>query len=501
MKKIMMVVMAVVSVLTLTSVKKAEAAEEKVYVTVEDLAKRVVKAVKKGSTYEDAIKAGLIKEGEYKNLKALVVNQDVAVILDRAYTLVYGKEATGEVLQVPADNKYMGNKLQADGTYKRVEQNNPVSFKDKTMVEVVKENNRISDIKKAKTSSRDAIYRMYAEGIMIGYSNGTCTVDRSFKPTTKSELGEVKTWIKRVIGTKECRGFAPDGQLTRTTDLPFNYKQFPYVLSSFPNKYYTLRWDYELYGTGHYIKDAKGNKIPYTLPEKDYPCNVLNYEWGRWIYDYHKQASEPKCVYEWDKWLTNTVGVVDKYLNLKFNVNYKTIGSDWIDGMDKCCAGGVTNSKYAANEYVEFVKKYKIKITPITLTADRSCIYPNTDGMSYFVRAYAKFKITWSGNPDLKRLLFDMAHLDSSWVKGADLAYLQGVKKGDTVECYFDVPVIRNGSGGGGTPYVLGEWEIDSVGNLTWLKKHNAFKAKELKPYVKSLTEFDGDLLPEYVYK
>lgn len=108
----------------------------------------------------------------------------------------------------------------------------------------VQDYNRISDLKKAKKDYRRSLMMCYTKGIMIGKSNGKYSQSRKFLPTSKITKSEATKLVNRLSDTSKRFKLTYDGQLTRTVNLPKNYKEYPYILASFPNSFYEKKMWY-----------------------------------------------------------------------------------------------------------------------------------------------------------------------------------------------------------------------------------------------------------------
>lgn len=119
----------------------------------------------------------------------------------------------------------------------------------------VKYFNRISDIKKAGDKYKESLYKCFTKGIMVGKSNGTYSSTRKFLPKTKITKDEAKKMINRLKNKGKRFKLSYDGQVLRIINRPKNYKDYPYILASFPNSYYEKE-------TSATKQKRKGSKTP-----------------------------------------------------------------------------------------------------------------------------------------------------------------------------------------------------------------------------------------------
>ncbi|MFC0213877.1 copper amine oxidase N-terminal domain-containing protein [Paenibacillus chartarius] len=158
------------------------------------------------------------------------------------------------------------------------------------------------------------------------------------------------------------------GRLIRTTDLPKNAKDYPYILADVPN---------EMYEMGY----------PYSNPERSKVSAVL-YET---IPEYNKENV--------DIWM----GRLKTFGALWLNVDYKTIDDEWAKAI---FATKMQNSdaelKYI-RRYVEWVKENQIQIEGY-LDPEPSMIFNDGLGVDYI---RSRFLIKFMSYKESKELLYD----------------------------------------------------------------------------------------------
>ena len=119
---------------------------------------------------------------------------------------------------------------------------------------------RISDIKEIPKNKREAVAAIVAKGIIKGYSNGMYIQNREFRGNNKITVKGAKDVIVKVIYPEKRALVSPDGQLIRTTNLPKNAKDYPYILECFPNEFYEIKY------TFMFLTDYKNG----TIEKEDY---------------------------------------------------------------------------------------------------------------------------------------------------------------------------------------------------------------------------------------
>lgn len=379
-------------------------------ITVEDYAIRLAKAIK--LTPEEtsnvgyvkiALEKGLLKESENEKLSNNISNQFAAVLTNRA------------------DQIMMGEKYE---------------YNEKLYYTLI-DKERISDIKKVSKGSRTAVYKMFSKGIMIGYSNGKYTQDRSFKPSTYLTLSEAKTIIKRLTTKSSRKKISADGQVIRTTNLPKNYKSYDYILASFPNSFYEEDFFYE---------DIRSSVKPVNLVDYASPKDLIKKTFKNYSDSY--KMSDILAKYQ-DKWCKK----VEDNLNYRLNVNYKTVNNDWITGLRNTYP--IYDDKDMDSDYVNAIKQYVkiIKDNKVSIKTSQVIVEPSTmyycSGYGYFVRCYVKFKITSASNfytyeSENQRLMIYGSHIN-----------LKGLKKNVWYEATFDVGLSGNNMNDDGSGYAV----------------------------------------------
>lgn len=222
----------------------------------------------------------------------------------------------------------------------------------------VQDYNRISDLKKAKKDYRRSLMMCYTKGIMIGKSNGKYSQSRKFLPTSKITKSEATKLVNRLSDTSKRFKLTYDGQLTRTVNLPKNYKEYPYILASFPNSFYEKKMWYtkQRNNSGWHAETPKQTAAKEDPEVRDMICDTVR-----------------------------------KNLELRLNVNYKkTFTSKWKSEL----ANTYFNSSDMTsdiNKYVAAAKSRKVVVESYKIVVDPSMVW--MDGTAYYVKVYVQFKV------------------------------------------------------------------------------------------------------------
>lgn len=298
-----------------------------------------------------AMDAGIVKEGDFKDDEAYITRMDAAVLLNRADEYLHGDTVDGKLLKIVLEQ-------------------------------------RISDMDKIPEGKRNAVAKIYAKGFIVGKSNGLYIQNRSFNGYDLLRTADAKKVIALLKDTKGRAKMSPDGQLIRTTNLPKNAKDYPYILAAFPNSFYEMKFSYQVAKYSWTPKEG----VDYARPIKiNKTMNIFETD------------NTGKCIYVED-WLKK----VNDNLIYRLNVDYRVVDNTWLNNL--------RNTYFVANvasldkektdqikKYVEYVKRNKVIIKSSIISVEQSTLY--FDG-AYKVRAYVKFKISFPGGQNLRSGLF-----------------------------------------------------------------------------------------------
>jgi len=200
-------------------------------------------------------------------------------------------------------------------------------------------------------------------GLIHGMGNGNLAPDGT---TTRAQAVVV---IQRMLTLKNGgtlpvdpsaqeaakKDYDPWGRVIRTTNLPKNASNYPYILEGIPNEMYELPF---------YLTDYEDFETPKQVFDKGY---------------FVKEG------------LDISLARVEKALNLILNVDYKTIDPEaWGKELAENQRGGPLIQDYLNAQYAKWVVENKIQIEG-TAKVEPSMIYSNTLG--WFVRTKVKFRI------------------------------------------------------------------------------------------------------------
>ncbi len=222
----------------------------------------------------------------------------------------------------------------------------------------VQDYNRISDLKKAKKDYQRSLMMCYTKGIMIGKSNGKYSQSRKFLPTSKITKSEATKLVNRLSDTSKRFKLTYDGQLTRTVNLPNNYKEYPYILASFPNSFYEKKMWYtkQRNNSGWHAETPKQTAAKEDPEVRDMICDTVR-----------------------------------KNLELRLNVNYKkTFTSKWKSELANTYFSP-SDMTSDINKYVTAAKARKVVVESYKIVVDPSMVW--MDGTEYYVKVYVQFKV------------------------------------------------------------------------------------------------------------
>ena len=422
MKKIKIYSLLLVLTILATSVTlpiKTEAASKKI--TVEEFVILLVKAMKlevdktlDNPYIEKAKEKAIIRNGEFKNIKANLTRTDAAVLANRADEELHGNTVTVQLLDMMLEK-------------------------------------RISDITKIPKSKREDVAKIMSKGIIKGYFNGYYVQNREFRGNNLISKSGAKSVIDLVINPERRAPMSPDGQPIRTTNLPKevksqwmidtgkadkeypyrinkfpSYKDYPYILEAFPNEFYQQGFRYH--------RTAFRNKLVELI---DYarPSMIHKIEYKNDYFDTQKAYA----LYKYD-WMEK----VERNLKTRLNVDYRTIDNNdtWFENLRTTyyimrIEDSTHNSRVAEsiNDYIKYVKENKIIIKADKIAVEPSTLY-FADGN--YVRVYVKFKVSAKDMSRPGNLIYDGA------------IFLNGLEKNKWIDCIFDVALgTRNGNSDG----------------------------------------------------
>lgn len=269
---------------------------------------------------------------------------------------------------------------------------------------------RIEDL--ADSDYQDALVKCYCRGIIVGDSLGTFSTSRRLMPAMPISLENAKLALKRLKDPSLRKIISADGQVTRNTDLPESYKEYKYVLESFPNSYYNKPQFYKSVGD----------------EEASSPVEAGSGDLMSGVADDDKTTLDTATVMEWCK-------KIETALRLRFSIDYTTIGEDWVSDMMSVQYDGVYSPdsyREKLESYVNAVKSDGSRIQCNKVVCDPSSLY-YCQG-SYFARAYFSFNVISSKSSSKSGYVECI--LDGLYSRGT----------GETISGYVDVPLVSDGS-------------------------------------------------------
>ena len=414
-KKVTLLILSFILLLNLILPATTSFAKETTttYITVEEFLKRLLNSSKivintdtQNPIIDTAIEKGIIKKGEFTNYQSYITRQDVALVVNRVDELLHGD------------------------TY------------DEKLYEQITSKKRISDLTKVPKAKQDAVVKIFLKGIMVGNSNGKCTQDRSFRGKDKLNAKEVTTILTRLNNTAKRKKLSFDGQLIRTTKLPKNYKDFEYILESFPNSFYEKKFSWQI--TSYFNGDGSTRK---PVEFKDYvsPKNIRSIQFITWDREYDMNNILDMNIDNW-------VEKIRDNLETRLNVDYRYVDESWITRLRKTYfiydysdMNNESYNKIATNKIVDYVKnmkKNKVIIKTDTVSVEPSSLYKST---SYRIRAYVKFKIISSN---------DLSN-QSNVIYGSIPINENNLVKDKWIEMYIDIGLGSNNAMSTGEDYAI----------------------------------------------
>ena len=284
----------------------------------------------------------------------------------------------------------------------------------------VKYFNRISDIKKADDKYKESLYKCFTKGIMVGKSNGTYSSTRKFLPKTKITKDEAKKMINRLKNKGKRFKLSYDGQVLRIINLPKNYKDYPYILASFPNSYQKKMW---------YTKQrTKNDKTP---------------------------AQTAKILSDEDKDMI--CAKIKKNIELRLNVDYrKTFTSKWKSDLMNTYID--TNKQKSVNAYIKAAKARKVVVSSGEVIVDPSSLWLREYGTTCYARVYVKFRVKSGKIPSVKSKCQNEV-IYGSYTGMKNLTSKKTVTFADEIECDLSY------TNGKLTSYGV-DWGGDSIANV-----------------------------------
>ncbi|WP_338709036.1 S-layer homology domain-containing protein [Paenibacillus amylolyticus] len=251
----------------------------------------------------------------------------------------------------------------------------------------------------------DFLYIAVKNGLLSGTGNGRLdpegTTTRAQALTVIDRIEKVRSGETLKVDLAALNNAAkaknadrdPWGRIIRTTNLPRNAKDFPYVLEDYPNEMYEMK--------PNIIVDTTSAQ----LAKSD---EYFNY---KPIMDQWKQTTE-------------------NYYNLMLNVDYRTIDEEWANELYSYHNQGFRVVLADMRRYVQWVKENKIIIKG-SLVAEPSMLTDANRLAGYFIRTKFEFEIEAYNK-------YEDVMFDERFMKAGPF------KKGKKYEGYSDIPLSTN---------------------------------------------------------
>ena len=232
---------------------------------------------------------------------------------------------------------------------------------------------RLGDLSKYNFEMQRNLMEAYGKGIVVGTSKGIYTGQRELELKNGMTKAAFKKMKARLLEPKKRREISFDGQVIRTTNLPKNYKSFPYVLEGYPNSFYEMAFMYQR--TMYSKKPVIGDQY---IP----PVDMAN-----------KKYMDQDTL----KLLKKQYSVIERNLWLKLNYDYRTCKKKWREELAKtyCYLGGEEEYQGKLERikaYQKAAQKNHVILKADVVVAEPGTLYYSIMG-DYNVRCYVKFKV------------------------------------------------------------------------------------------------------------
>lgn len=260
-------------------------------------------------------------------------------------------------------------------------------------------------IGKIGTDDYDFLYLAVKNGLLSGTGNGKLdpegTTTRAQALTVVDRIGKVRSGQTLKVDTVALKNAEkaknaerdPWGRVIRTTNLPKNAKDFPYILEEYSNEMYEMKPDI--------IVDTTSAQL--AKSDEYFNNKILMDQW--------KQTTE-------------------NYYNLMLNVDYRTIDEAWANELFSYHNQGFRVVLADMKRYVKWVKENKIIMTG-SLIAEPSTVHRSKKWGYYYIRTTYSFQIKSYTKYD--KIMFDERFMEAG-----------SFKKGKLYEGYSDIPLSTN---------------------------------------------------------
>lgn len=136
-----------------------------------------------------------------------------------------------------------------------------------------------------------------------------------------------------------------------------------------------------------------------------------------------------------DLYLEDWTATAEEYLNLLFNVDYRTVNNKWRDSLlamyvvPETTFDGTGKPEYV-NEYITAIKKNQVVVESDIIAVEPSTLYSYDN---FYIRAYVHYKITAKDiTVDQNKLLCHDTFI-----------FLENLKNGEWREGIFDIQLVQ----------------------------------------------------------
>lgn len=319
--------------------------------------------------------------------------------------------------------------------------------------QIAKDYGYLVDISKLTQEQQDAIYYLYATGIVEGEMEGWYLRGRKIQPNEALSEADLSLYLNRIAGKEAKRVLSWDAQVTRTSTIK-NIDIYPYVLDSIPDAYYMpslcyMLWEDQkggyLYNNGLLGENGQGM---FTSPALLRQLNGINYLYNTMLEKEIKMVGNLAFEKEVETFL-------EEYLYKVFNVDYRTLEKDveWKEFMSELTHRQISNTTFAENilySYYEGIKQNHTIVECDLVRADTSTLYYDNATKEYYVRAYVHYRIVSADKTEEYDHLVKINGLDEDGDGESDTLIISPL----LYHCYYDGNVSHVGLDN----VVLGKW-------------------------------------------
>lgn len=292
---------------------------------------------------------------------------------------------------------------------------------DEDLFDQVKEKKRLVGLSGLTSAEMKAARICFVKGIIVGDSMGSYSQARKLRSKDEMTRAEVDKLIERLKSKTKRIKLTTDGQVTRTVNLPKNYKAYDYILASFPNEFYENKF--------FFLRCTYGEE---QVRYKDYayPKDMKKISWVNPLKQ--KFVFKDDFAQYGDLWMEK----IKTNLETRLNFDYRTADNEWISKLratyfvfdDAEMDKGKTDS---IKKYVKAAKENKVIVKSSKIAVEPSSIYMES-GLTY-VRCYVKFKV-------MADTIYSQTSLrQNELVYGSKGMMFTNLKNNTWYEGYFDI--------------------------------------------------------------